>query len=87
MYNVVILFFLFITVNLYADKKWISIEPVSTTQNTKENVNKLDIKPSQMQPINKLIRNAKIIKRLVDNKRDKEKSNEDSKKNWYSLEN
>ncbi|MCK4973808.1 MAG: hypothetical protein KAR81_01025 [Sulfurimonas sp.] len=87
MYNVIILFFLFITVNLYADKKWISIEPVSTTQNTKENVNKLDIKPSQMQPINKLIRNAKIIKRLVDNKRDKEKSNEDSKKNWYSLEN
>ena len=86
MYNVIILFFLFITVNLYADKKWISIEPVSTTQNTKENVNKLDIKPSQMQPINKLIKNATIIKRLVDNKRDKEKLNEDSKKNWYSLD-
>ena len=81
MYNVIILFFLFITVDLYADKKWISIEPISTTQNTKEDVNKLDIKSSQMQPINKLIRNAKIIKRLVDNKRDKEKLNEDSKKN------
>ena len=87
MYNVIILFFLFITVGLYADKKWISIEPVSTTQNTKQESSKLEINPSQMQPINKLIRNAKIIKRLVDNKRDKEKFNEDSKKNWYSLEN
>ena len=87
MYNVIILFFLFITVNLYADKKWISIEPVSTTQNTKQESSKLDIKQSQMQPINKLIRNATIIRRLVDNKRDKEKLNEDSKKNWYSLEN
>lgn len=76
MYNLIILFFL-LAVNLYADKKWISLEPTSVKQN---------INPSQMQPIKKLIKNAKIIKRLLDNKGGKEKLDEGSK-NWYPLEN
>ncbi|MCF6309185.1 MAG: hypothetical protein L3J19_01730 [Sulfurimonas sp.] len=76
MYNLIILFFL-LAVNLYADKKWISLEPISAKQN---------INPPQMQPIKKLIKNAKIIKRLVDHKGGKKKLDE-SGKNWYPLEN
>lgn len=86
MHNLIIIFLL-MAANVYADKKWISIEPISTTQNTKQESSKLKINPSQLQPIKKLIKNATIIRRLVDNKSDKKKLNEGSRKNWYSLEN
>jgi len=73
--------FIFITINLDADKNWIKIEPLNKTQPSKSNT-KSDHNLSQMQPINKMIKNAILIKELIDNKKEKPTTNN---KNWFVL--
>ena len=72
---------IFITINLDADKNWIKIEPLNKTQTSKPNT-KPDLNLSQMQPISKMIKNATIIKKLIDNKKEKPTTND---KNWFVL--
>ena len=73
----------FLTINLYADKNWIQIEPINKTQAAKSKT-KLDVNLSQIEPINKMMKNATIIKQLIDatSKKDEPTSNE---KNWFVL--
>ena len=68
------LILIFSTINIYADKNWIQIEPKS----------KVDVNLSQIQPINKMIKNATDFKQLIDVmiKNEKVDTNE---KNWFIL--
>ena len=82
MKNTIILFCLFFaTIQAFADIKWIPIEPIKTEQTTKKEANL-----SQLQPVNKMLDNLKIIQHLLDKKSDVEDLDEDSDKNWYNLE-
>lgn len=75
------LLLIFLTINLYADKNWIQIEPVNKNQTTKPDVNL-----SKIKPINKMIKNVTVFKQLIDATRKKEKvTNND--KNWFILNN
>lgn len=72
------LLLIFITTNLNADKNWIKIEDANKTQKTKS---KLDLDISQIEPLNKMIKNLKAVKQLIDNTK-KEKTVTDDK-NWF----
>jgi hypothetical protein len=74
---------IFLTINLYADKNWIQIEPINKTQTAKSNT-KIDVDLSQIKPINKMMKNATVVKQLLDatSKKDEPTSNE---KNWFVL--
>ena len=74
---------IFLTINLYADKNWIQIEPINKTQTAKSKT-KLDVNLSQIEPINKMMKNATVIKQLIDatNKKEEPVNNE---KNWFVL--
>ncbi len=69
------LLLIFLTINLYADKNWIQIEKPKT---------KPDVNLSQIEPINKMIKNATVIKQLIDatSKKEEPVNNE---KNWFVL--
>lgn len=86
---VVIACFLFITVNIYAQKEWIVIEPINSDENSKksDDKSKQNIKISPFQPVQTLLENAKVIQHLLDNKNDKEEPKADSEKNWYIIKN
>jgi len=77
------LVFILLTINLYADKNWIQIEPINKTQTAKPKT-KLDVNLSQIEPINKMMKNAIVVKQLIDatNKKEKPATNE---KNWFAL--
>jgi len=72
--------------NLYADRKWIQIEPINTSRKTTHKIAQSDINISQVQPINKLIEGAQIIKQLIDSPSYKKKPKQKSEKNWYVLD-
>ena len=77
------LLLIFLTINLYADKNWIQIESINKTQTAKSKT-KLDVNLSQIEPINKMMKNATVIKQLIDatNKKEEPVNNE---KNWFVL--
>lgn len=74
-----------ITVNLYADKKWIPLEPINKAKSQKKST-KSDTRLSQFQPIAKLVQNAVVIKQLLDGSKREEKTLNNAK-NWYKLDN
>lgn len=64
----------FLSLSLFADKKWIPIEPIepikpigSIEPLVKEQKSTLDVNISQVLPMQKLHQNAKIIQFLLDN--------------------
>ncbi|PHS57290.1 MAG: hypothetical protein COB17_06770 [Sulfurimonas sp.] len=77
------LLLIFITIKISANENWIKIEPINKTQTSKSNT-KVDIDLSQIEPINKMMKNATVIKQLIDatSKKDEPTSNE---KNWFVL--
>jgi len=66
---------IFLTINLYADKNWIRIEPKT----------KLNVDLPQIQPLNKIIKNIAVFKQLVDATSKKKVATND--KNWFTLNN
>ena len=66
-----------------ANEKWIPIKPIEKHQFPKQN-NKLDINLSQVAPINKMLKNATVIKQLIDATSKKEKAVSNGK-NWFVL--
>ena len=74
---------IFLAINLYADKNCIQIEPINKTQITKSKT-KLNVDLSQIEPLNKMMKNATVIKQLIDatNKKEEPVNNE---KNWFVL--
>ena len=75
----------FISISLSANENWIKIEPLNKTKTPKPK-NKIDVNLSQIEPINKMIRNATAIKQIVDatSKKEKRPTND---KNWFVLNN
>lgn len=71
-----------VNINLYANENWIKIEQVDKTKKLKQTT-KTDLTISQVQPISKLIKNAKLIKQLIDNT--KKETSEVKDKNWFVL--
>lgn len=71
-----------VNINLYANENWIKIEQVDKTKKLKQTVI-TDLNLSQVQPISKLIQNAKLIKQLIDNT--KKETPEVKDKNWFVL--
>ena len=72
---------LFQVIILSANENWIPIKPMSQEQSPKQNT-KLDVNLSQVEPINKIIKNATAIKQLIDatSKKDKAVAND---KKWF----
>ena len=73
----------FISMNLYANENWIKIESINNSQTQKPNIRQ-DINLSQIEPINKMMQNATVIKQLIDtiSKHEKQTTND---KNWFVL--
>jgi len=69
--------------NLYANENWIKIESINNSQTQKPNIRQ-DINLSQIEPINKMMQNATVIKQLIDtiSKHEKQTTND---KNWFVL--
>lgn len=74
---------LFVTY-LEAQVKWIPIEQVKSKKSSETNIGISDKKIRELQPIKKIVENAKIIQHLLDDKKKKKNENE---KNWYIIEN
>ncbi len=81
--TVILSFLIFVKITLFANENWIKIEPINNAQTPKSNI-KLDVNLSQIEPINKMMKNATAIKQLVDatNKKEAAASNE---KHWFVL--
>lgn len=78
-----IIFLFFSAIILSANEKWIKIEPIDKTKTSKSN-SKLNVNLSKIEPINKMLKNATVIKKLIDatGKKNEPVSNE---KNWFIL--
>ncbi|WP_373004005.1 hypothetical protein [Sulfurimonas sp.] len=76
------LLLLFLAIDSEADKNWIKINPQEQTKTLKSDT-KADLNLSQIQPINRILRNATLIKQLIDNKRKEKPTAND--KNWFVL--
>ncbi len=74
---------LLIFISLSANENWIKIEPMNQTQTPKPK-NKLDANLSKIAPINKMMKNATVIKQIIDatSKKEKQTTND---KNWFVL--
>jgi hypothetical protein len=71
---------------LSADRNWIPIKSIQThqTHQTQQKHTKEDVNLSQIAPINKMMKNATLIKQLLEaaSKREKVLTND---KNWFIL--
>lgn len=75
---------LLLSLNLYAQKNWIPLqseEKVPTPKTTPQ----IDINLSQIAPLNSMIRNATVLKQLLEIKNKKEKVATNEKK-WFPLQ-
>jgi hypothetical protein len=72
-----------IAVKISANENWIEIEPLNKTQTSKSNT-KIDVDLSQIEPINNMMKNATVMKKLMDatSKKGVPASNE---KKWFVL--
>ena len=77
------IFLLFITTTLTANKNWIALEHPDATPSKKPET-KTDSNVSQMEPLNKMIKNAAVVKQLLDATSKKEKPKDE--KNWFLLD-
>jgi len=84
--NNIFTLFIFILTSLNANEKWIKIEPIEKTQTPKKK--SIDINLSQIQPINKMMKNVTLIKQVLEltNKKEKPKPTQNDK-NWFVLNN
>jgi len=76
----VVVCFVCATVNIYAEVKWIPIEPLPFNETPKHDSNR-----STLHSPNPLLENIKIMRRLLDTT-SKDDLNAEDKKNWYSLD-
>lgn len=75
--------FIILNLNLLADKNWIDIEPLNKkTSNQTSEI--LDINLSQIQPLNKMLQNAKVIQQVMDTTT-REKKKYKTEKNWFVI--
>ena len=75
-------------ISLSANENWIKIESINQTQAPKPK-SKLDVNLSQIEPVNKIMKHATVVKQIIDatnttNKKEKQPAND---KNWFVLNN
>ncbi len=72
-----------IAIKISANENWITIEPINQTKISKPDTN-VDINLSQIEPVNKIMKNATVIKQFIDatSKKDEPTAND---KNWFIL--
>ena len=75
---------LFGLISSSANENWIQIKPIEETKTQKAST-KQDVNLSQIEPINKIMKNATAIQRLIDARKKKDKPITDDK-NWFVLE-
>ena len=78
-----LLLLLFQAITIHADKNWIFITPIDETQTQKPTTN-LDVNLSQIEPINKMLKNITVVKQLIDATNKKEKVAINNRK-WFVL--
>ena len=78
-----LLFLLFQAITISADKNWIPITPLDKDQTPKP-TKKLDVNLSQIEPINKMMKNVTVVQQLIEatSKKEKPATND---KNWFVL--
>jgi len=81
--KLILLFLLFQLTTLFANESWISIIPLDKTPTSKV-PNKLDLNLSQIEPINNIIKNATVLKQLIDLST-KKKVPTTNDKDWFIL--
>lgn len=69
--------------SLFANENWIAITPSNKNQTPKAS-KESDINLSQIEPINKIIKNATVVKQLLDATK-KEEEPKAHEKNWFIL--
>ena len=74
---------IFVTIKISANENWIKIEPINKTQ-TPQPTTKLDVNLSQIEPINKMMKNVTVVKQLIDATTKKEIPTTNDK-NWFVL--
>jgi len=83
--KLLLLFLLFEIITQGANENWIPITSFNKTK-TPKSTTKLDINLSQIEPINKMIKNITAIKQLIDVGTKKEASTT-NEKSWFILKN
>ncbi len=73
----------FTSMSLYSNENWIKIEPIDKTPTPKP-VTTQDVNLSKIEPINKMMKNATVVKQLIDvtSKKEKKTTND---KNWFVI--
>ena len=79
----IIISLILITIQLSANENWIPIKPIEDQPYSKQNI-KLNVNLSQVEPINKMMKNATAIKQLIDATSKKEKAVTNDK-NWFVI--
>lgn len=74
---------LFLVSTASANENWIPITPIDKPQTSKQSA-KLDVNLSQVVPVNKIMKNATVIKQLIDTTSKKEIVTTKDK-NWFVL--
>lgn len=80
--NKILLIFLILSIKIYADVKWISLE---ADNKSKKKIKIIQL--PQLKSITRLIENANVIKNLIDNSNTKAEKQLESRKNWYIIKN
>lgn len=80
--NKTLLIFLILSIKIYADVKWISLE---ADNKSKKKIKIIQL--PQLKSITRLIENANVIKNLIDNSNTKAEKQLESRKNWYIIKN
>ena len=78
-----IVFFYIFPVLIIANENWIKIESINKKQAQKSH-KQLNVNLSQIEPINKIMKRASIVKQLIDTKGKKE-TQTSSGKNWFEI--
>ena len=78
--RVLSIIFLLLSINLYADSKWIPLEPLKSKQ-----INKPNTQLQELQPVRNMLKKAVAVKHLLDTQGVKDETNEQSEKNWFTI--
>ena len=69
---------------LHANDNWIKIEPISTMQTPKKET-PVDINLTQIKPVNKMLKQATVIKQIIDATSKTKKKKPTNDKNWFII--
>lgn len=78
--RVLSIIFLLLSINLYAEVKWIPLEPIKSKQTTKTNT-----QLQELQPVKNMLKKAVAVKHLLDKEGVKDETNEHNTKNWFII--